>query len=196
MDNTFGEKLKAIRQLRDKTQEDLAELLGTSKQVISRYENNQRTPKITTAQEYAAKLRVPLSYLIDNEIKVNSLFEDYIIPQNDDDNNEQRQWMKYRSLSKDAKEVVDLIIDREYERNKPYKNNQTAKGKSARQNMQAKESDNTLNLMSQLINIIIDMSEDDQRGYVEHLLNKYADKIPADKADCMRAHLLSLESKD
>lgn len=62
----FGEKLKKIRAYRNLSQEDLATILGTSKQVISRYENNQRTPKITVAQEYAEKLNLPLDFLIDD----------------------------------------------------------------------------------------------------------------------------------
>lgn len=66
----FGEKLKAIRIERKMSQEQLAELLGTSKQVISRYETNQRTPKITVAQEYAEKLNVERSYLIDDTVEI------------------------------------------------------------------------------------------------------------------------------
>lgn len=64
----FGSKLKKIRMERGMSQEELATLLGTSKQVISRYETNQRIPKITVAQEYAKKLEVPLNFLIDNNI--------------------------------------------------------------------------------------------------------------------------------
>lgn len=63
---TFGDKLKTYRTNKDMSQDELAKLLGTSKQVLSRYENNQRTPKITVAQEYAEKLGLPLSYLIDD----------------------------------------------------------------------------------------------------------------------------------
>lgn len=68
MGDLFGDKLKQIRIGREMSQEQLASLLGTSKQVISRYETNQRTPKITIAQEYADKLNVPLNYLIDENI--------------------------------------------------------------------------------------------------------------------------------
>lgn len=63
---TFGEKLKAIRARRSLSQDELANLLGTSKQVISRYETGQRTPKITTAAEYAKILGISLSALIDD----------------------------------------------------------------------------------------------------------------------------------
>ena len=69
--STFGEKLKQIRRTHDWSQEELANVLGTSKQVISRYENNQRTPKITTAQQYADILQIPLKYLIDESINLN-----------------------------------------------------------------------------------------------------------------------------
>lgn len=65
---TFGDKLKKIRTERNMSQEELGELLGTSKQVISRYETNQRTPKITVVEEYARKLNVPLDYLINHSI--------------------------------------------------------------------------------------------------------------------------------
>ena len=63
---TFGEKLKEIRTNRNLTQEELAKILKTSKQVISRYENNQRTPKISIANEYATILGVQLNYLVDD----------------------------------------------------------------------------------------------------------------------------------
>lgn len=63
---TFGDKLKKIRTERNMSQEELGELLGTSKQVISRYETNQRTPKITIVEEYARKLNVPLDYLVNH----------------------------------------------------------------------------------------------------------------------------------
>lgn len=68
MSEQFGTKLRKIRIKKRMSQEELADFLGTSKQVISRYETNQRTPKITTAQEYARKLKVPLLYLIDDTV--------------------------------------------------------------------------------------------------------------------------------
>lgn len=64
---TFGEKLKICRAERDMSQEAFAKLLGTTKQVISRYETNQRVPKITTVSEYAKILEIPLEFLLDND---------------------------------------------------------------------------------------------------------------------------------
>lgn len=60
----FGERLRKLRKQRGWTQDELAELAGTSKQVISRYETGNRTPKITVAREFAAVLQVPLEYLV------------------------------------------------------------------------------------------------------------------------------------
>lgn len=69
---TFGEKLKSLRITKNLTQEELADALGTSKQVISRYETNQRSPKIDIVQQYAERLGVPLTYFADNEIPIAS----------------------------------------------------------------------------------------------------------------------------
>lgn len=65
--SNFGSRLKRLREERGLTQEQLGSLLGTSKQVISRYENNTRTPKISVATECAKLLGVPLSELSGEE---------------------------------------------------------------------------------------------------------------------------------
>ena len=59
----FGDILKQIRESREMSQEELADLLCTSKQVISRYETRQRIPKLSTVKAYADKLGVALSDL-------------------------------------------------------------------------------------------------------------------------------------
>ena len=64
MDRTFGQNLRALRAERGFSQEELAALLGTTKQVVSRYENGQRTPKVTVVEEFARRLGVPLSALL------------------------------------------------------------------------------------------------------------------------------------
>lgn len=65
----FAEKLKQIRTERDMSLSEFADLLGTSKQVLSRYERGDNTPKITTVQKYADILNVSLSYLTDDGIE-------------------------------------------------------------------------------------------------------------------------------
>lgn len=62
---SFGERLREIRKEKGLTQEAFAQLLGTSKQVLSRYETGQRSPKISQVQEYAQKLGVSTEYLME-----------------------------------------------------------------------------------------------------------------------------------
>ena len=59
----FSENLRRIRFERHMTQEEFAQLLGTTKQNISRYESGAVSPKISTAQKIADKLGVSLSEL-------------------------------------------------------------------------------------------------------------------------------------
>ena len=55
---TFGQRLKQIRLDREMSLEDMGQLLCTSKQVLSRYENGLREPKFSTVILYAKKLKV------------------------------------------------------------------------------------------------------------------------------------------
>lgn len=64
----FGEKLRLLREEREMTLSEFAELLGTSKQVISRYERCENTPKITTVAHYAKVLNVSLAYLMNDNV--------------------------------------------------------------------------------------------------------------------------------
>ena len=59
----FGDMLKALRKERGLSQDELASILGTTKQVISRYETKQRVPRLSVVADYARKLGVPLSLL-------------------------------------------------------------------------------------------------------------------------------------
>lgn len=60
----FAKQLKAYREARDLTLQELADILHTSKQVLSRYETGQRVPKISVANEFASILGLPLSYFM------------------------------------------------------------------------------------------------------------------------------------
>jgi transcriptional regulator with XRE-family HTH domain len=65
----FGDRLRQIRKEMDMSQEEFAKKLGTSKQVLSRYETKQRAPKITLAAEYADKLGVSLDYMLGDSVE-------------------------------------------------------------------------------------------------------------------------------
>lgn len=62
-DNAFGKRLKALRIERDMSQEEMAKLLGTTKQVISNYETGKRSPKVSVAIAYAKILGVGIEEL-------------------------------------------------------------------------------------------------------------------------------------
>ena len=64
----FSEKLKLLREEKDMSLSEFATLLGTSKQVISRYERGENTPKITTVAHYAKVLNVSLAYLMNDNV--------------------------------------------------------------------------------------------------------------------------------
>ncbi len=79
--SNFGERLREIRKERNLTQTQLAEILGTSKQILSRYELGQRSPKIEQVSKYAEKLKVSVDYLLketDDEVSSNDLCNRYV----------------------------------------------------------------------------------------------------------------------
>ena len=61
--SSFAENMRRIRFEHHMTQEEFAELLGTTKQNVSRYESGAVSPKITTASIIADKLGISLSEL-------------------------------------------------------------------------------------------------------------------------------------
>lgn len=63
----FGKKMRAIREERKWTLEEMAEKLGTTKQALSKYERGERTPKITVAAKFAEILGVPLRELVGSD---------------------------------------------------------------------------------------------------------------------------------
>lgn len=67
MSPDFGENLKRICEENGWTLEEMAKRLGSTKQVLSRYERGERTPKITMAAKFAEALGVSLQDLIGDE---------------------------------------------------------------------------------------------------------------------------------
>ena len=62
--DTFGQKLKRIRVELGMTLEEMGRLLGTTKQVLSRYENDLREPRISIVTRYAERLGLPVRDLL------------------------------------------------------------------------------------------------------------------------------------
>ena len=66
--SAFSETIRRIRFEKQMTQDEFAELLGTTKQNISRYESGAVSPKISTASVIAEKLGISLSELSGEEV--------------------------------------------------------------------------------------------------------------------------------
>ena len=63
----FGDILRQIRSERNLSQDEMAALLGTTKQVISRYETKKRVPRLSVVTAFAQKLGLPVSALSGEE---------------------------------------------------------------------------------------------------------------------------------
>ena len=64
---SFADNLKMIRKEKGLTQEQLAEILGVSRQAVSKWESNNGYPETDKLIVIAKKFGVSLDYLIDNE---------------------------------------------------------------------------------------------------------------------------------
>lgn len=59
----FGNNLRRLRKAKHLSMDALAEIAGTSKQVLSRYENGERVPKISMVKKLADALGVSIGEL-------------------------------------------------------------------------------------------------------------------------------------
>lgn len=60
----FGVRIREIRREMGMSQDELATKLGISKQILSRYEVGQRSPKIAQVKKFAEILKVSVDYLL------------------------------------------------------------------------------------------------------------------------------------
>ncbi len=68
-EKNFGKNLRLARVNKGYTQEQLANMIGLSKQAITMYETNKRTPKNSALRKIASILEVSLDFLLDNAEK-------------------------------------------------------------------------------------------------------------------------------
>lgn len=61
---SFGENLKNIRKQRNMTQEELAEMLGVSRQAISKWESNHGYPEMEKLIVMSKNLNISIDYLL------------------------------------------------------------------------------------------------------------------------------------
>ncbi len=73
----FGLRMKSLRKQKGLTQEQLGDMVGVSKDAISRYESNTQTPSLERVRRIALVLNTSVDYLLglENEpvIKISGL---------------------------------------------------------------------------------------------------------------------------
>lgn len=67
VDKSIGRAIKAIREANGWTLEEMASVLGTTKQALSRYERGERIPKLDVSAKFSQKLGVSLEMLAGSE---------------------------------------------------------------------------------------------------------------------------------
>lgn len=64
---TIGERIKAVRQAKDMTQEDFSQKLGTARNTIANYEIGRREPMEATIKSICREFNVNYDWLKDGE---------------------------------------------------------------------------------------------------------------------------------
>lgn len=80
MNNTIGSRIRDKRKELGMSQEELAEKLYTSKQMISSYENDKTEIKVSVLKELAVALDTTTAYLVDGvkEVKYSQQAEELL----------------------------------------------------------------------------------------------------------------------
>lgn len=117
---TKGERIKEIRFNLGMSQTDFADKIGVSKQTLYKYENDIITNIPSDKIENIAKLSNILpSYIMGWEDDSNTI-TDNIVNLKEEDNkildSELLMVKKYHCLDKHGKEMVDFVLEKEYER--------------------------------------------------------------------------------
>lgn len=96
---SFGKRIQSVRKDRGITQQQLGEVIGVDKRVISKYEKDQTVPSVLVAKEIASALDISLDYLINSD---KALFID--------DNEVIHLLKNYNSLSDEVKDTFKNML--------------------------------------------------------------------------------------
>jgi len=64
---TLGKRIRKLREQRGMSQQELAELLGTTQQTIAYWESDKRKPRYEKLKKLASIFKVPVSYFLEEE---------------------------------------------------------------------------------------------------------------------------------
>lgn len=105
---TFGESIVFYRTKSGLTQRQLAEILGVTPTRLNYWEKDKRQPDVEMIKALASALHVSADVLIGNPIPLKSSFEL--------SSAEIATIKKYRALDEHGKEMVDLVLEKEFDR--------------------------------------------------------------------------------
>lgn len=109
--NQFARILREEREKRQMTLEQMANFLGTKKQILSRYERGERNPKLITAALFAQKLGIPIEMFNDNIER--SLNQTRLINQNKEVSRKE-ELLRLLDKHADAVELLEKIPEEQY----------------------------------------------------------------------------------
>lgn len=109
----FFDRLKEGRINAGLTQEQLSEKLGIAKSTLSGYESGNREPTVATIAKAMDILKIDANYLYQDEMDAlggNPMQLKY---------SEMQYIKKYRDLDDHGKDMVDIVLEKEYDRCHP-----------------------------------------------------------------------------
>lgn len=107
----IGKRIKEARNALNMTQEELAKLLGVTKGAVANYENETSHPKEPVMYKMFEALQVDANYLFQDVVNIPKKNNDVTI-------SEYEHIEKYRYLDTNGQELIDLILNREFNRTK------------------------------------------------------------------------------
>lgn len=100
---SFGEKIRNARKAKHLTQKTLAGMIGAAHNSISDWENNKNKPDPDTIELLCGVLDITPNYLLEKG-------ESHFSPK------ERLLIKKYRALDEHGTDMVDTVLDKEYDR--------------------------------------------------------------------------------
>lgn len=106
---SIGSRIKELREERDLTRSEFANLIGVTVGAVSNYENEVSSPKEPILFKIIEVLGCDANYLFQDAIKMSPIVNDVSVK-------EYNFIEQYRELDDEGKETVDYILEKEYRR--------------------------------------------------------------------------------
>ena len=100
-DESFGQRLLALRKQKGWSQPELGKQMGTSGPIIGRYERGEMTPSIEVAKRLAEVFGVTLDYLVDDREMPNILQDRAMLA----------RWREIDALEAPERERILSVVD-------------------------------------------------------------------------------------